>query len=82
MQRDIIVIPKSSSPSRIEANFRLVTLSEADMKTINGAQDVIGRFRLGDTIPGIQFKVDGKDTMLGWSKVDFGWEDESGNWLC
>ncbi|KIW32590.1 uncharacterized protein PV07_04120 [Cladophialophora immunda] len=83
VQRGIIVIPKSSSLKRIEDNIKLVELSEEEMEKLNAAEKLVGRMRLSDTIPGIQYKMpDGRDTILGWTKVDFGWEDEEGEWLC
>ncbi|KAF2096103.1 Aldo/keto reductase [Rhizodiscina lignyota] len=81
VQRNIIVIPKSSSVKRIEENIRLVTLSDEEMQTINQAHEKIFKLRLSNTIPGMQYKLNGKDTILGWSYQDFGWEDEHGNWL-
>ncbi|KAF4551118.1 D-galacturonate reductase-like protein 2 [Elsinoe fawcettii] len=81
VQRGISVIPKSSKPHRIDSNIRLVTLSEDDMKTLNNAHDTLGRLCLCDRIKGIQYEVDGKTTVLGWSHADFGWTDDDGNWL-
>ncbi|KAL5333790.1 putative aldo-keto reductase [Aspergillus crustosus] len=81
VQRDIIIIPKSSSPKRVEENIRLVTLDEAEMEEINNASNTIGRLRIADHIQGIWREVDGKRTILGWTPEDFGWEDADGNWL-
>jgi glycerol 2-dehydrogenase (NADP+) len=83
VQRGVIVIPKSSSLKRIEDNIKLVGLGEEEMKEINAAEKKVGRMRLSDTIPGIQYTMpDGRDTVLGWTKVEFGWENEQGEWLC
>lgn len=81
VQRGITVIPKSSKVQRIESNIQLVTLSDEEMDTINRATEKIDRIRLSEIIPGIQYDLNGKNTILGWSNADFGWEDEEGNWL-
>jgi len=81
VQRGVVVIPKSSSPKRIEDNIKLVTLSDDEMHRINTAHEVIGRERMADGIVLLQVQMDGKKTLQGWSAVDFGWEDEQGNWL-
>jgi len=83
VQRGIVVIPKSSNLGRIEENIRLVTLSEDEMERLNNAQTTVGKMRLSDDIEPMKFEmVPGKKTILGWTAVDFGWEDEEGNWLC
>lgn len=83
VQRGVVVIPKSSKLHRIRENNKLVTLDEADVEALNQAHTKLGRTRLSDTIPGLQYVMpDGKKTVLGWTKVEFGWEDEEGNWLC
>lgn len=81
VQRGVAVIPKSATPSRIEANIRLVTLSPEEMASIDNAHGVLGRLRLTDKSVNLAVTVDGKRTILGWSNVDMGWEDEDGNWL-
>lgn len=82
VQRGINVIPKSATPKRIEENIKLVTLSDEEMKAMNEAWKTIGKFRLSNNIKSQHIQVDGKDTQMGWSYVDFGWEDEEGNWIC
>lgn len=83
VQRGITVIPKSSKAHRIEENIKLVKLSDEDMEILNQAYLKIGKMRLSDTIPGIQYEMPGgKKTIMGWTKQEFGWEDEDGNWLC
>jgi len=84
VQRGIITIPKSGSPERLEENLRtLVTLSDAEMEKMNGVHVTIGKFRLADNLKAMQYMVPGKGvTTLGWTKVDFGFEDTEGNWLC
>ncbi|KAH7176425.1 GCY protein [Dactylonectria macrodidyma] len=81
VQRGITVIPKSSSKKRIEDNISLVTLTDEEMDQINEAHNTIQRYRIADGIKSLQVEMDGKPTLQGWSKVDFGWEDEEGNWL-
>ena len=83
VQRGVVCIPKSNKLHRIDENIRLVDLDVEDMKALNDAHTSIGKFRLSDTNPGIRTTLpNGKITMLGWTKVDFGWEDEKGEWLC
>lgn len=83
VQRGVVVIPKSSQLKRIEENIRLVRLDEAEMGSLNEAHVRLGRMRLSDSIPGIQYELPGgKKTVLGWTKAEFGWEDDQGNWLC
>ncbi len=81
VQRGTTVIPKSSTASRIDENIRLVTLSEEEMAAINAAQETIGKWRSSDGADGLHIELDGKRTFQGWTYVDFGWEDEEGNWL-
>ncbi len=80
-QRGITVIPKSGTKSRITENIQLVTLSDAEMATINSASETIKKDRISDRIESLHMEVDGKRTFQGWTYVDFGWEDEEGNWL-
>jgi glycerol 2-dehydrogenase (NADP+) len=83
VQRGVVVIPKSSKLHRIEENIKLVSLDETDVEALNQAHTKLGRIRLSDTIPGIQYVLPGgKKTIMGWTKAEFGWEDEEGNWLC
>lgn len=81
VQRGVSIIPKSSSNSRISDNIKLVMLTEDEIETINGAHDSITKYRIADTLDVLHVEMDGKRTMMGWSRVDFGWEDERGNWL-
>ncbi|KAJ1324753.1 glycerol 2-dehydrogenase (NADP+) [Microdochium nivale] len=81
VQRGAVVIPKSSSPERIEDNIKLVTLSDDEMRRMDTAHEVVGRKRIADGIEPLHMEMDGKRTLQGWSVVDFGWEDEEGNWL-
>lgn len=81
VQRGICVIPKSSSLSRIEENIKLVTLSPHEMTEMNRAHTTICELRISDHIQGLRKPVDGKQSILGWSVQDFGWEDADGNWL-
>ncbi|KAI6781628.1 Glycerol 2-dehydrogenase-like protein [Emericellopsis cladophorae] len=81
VQRGINVIPKSGSHDRIEENISLVTLTDEEMDKINNAHKTIKSYRLAKGIQGLRMKVDGKDSLQMWTWQDFGWEDESGNWL-
>ncbi|KAF9887914.1 hypothetical protein FE257_009436 [Aspergillus nanangensis] len=81
VQRGVVVIPKSSSPARIAENIRLVTLDDAEMQAINDAHRTICQLRIAEHIVKMRREVDGKQTILGWTKQDFGWEDAEGNWL-
>ncbi|KAH8666753.1 GCY protein [Xylariales sp. PMI_506] len=81
VQRGVTVIPKSSSKTRIADNIKLVTLTDEEMEKINSAHQTIKRNRVSDGITRLQITKNGKTTMMGWSNVDFGWEDEDGNWL-
>ncbi|KAL2752992.1 hypothetical protein ACRALDRAFT_2030079 [Sodiomyces alcalophilus JCM 7366] len=81
VQRGVTVIPKSSSKARIEENIKLVTLDDEDMAKMNDAQNTVKRFRIADHITRLWMEMDGKPTLQGWTRVDFGWEDEQGNWL-
>lgn len=81
VQRDIIVIPKSSSLNRIKENIRLVTLSEEEMETINQAHLKIGKFRVTvDAKP--TRNTDGRqEKIFGWTPEEWGLDDSDGNWL-
>lgn len=81
VQRGVTVIPKSTKKSRIEENIRLVTLTDEEMAKVNSAPETIGKYRMADNIPVLQVEIDGEKTLMGWSTVDFGWDDEEGNWL-
>lgn len=81
VQRGVTVIPKSGSASRILENIKLVTLTEEEMTKMASAQHQIKRTRIADNIKSLWLELDGVQTLQGWSKVDFGWEDSHGNWL-
>lgn len=81
VQRNIVVIPKSSSKARIAENIKLVTLDDEDMDRINSAHKTIRRDRIADRLEALMVEVGGVKRIKGWSAVDFGWEDEEGNWL-
>ncbi|KAL3484122.1 putative aldo-keto reductase [Aspergillus germanicus] len=81
VQRGITVIPKSSSLARLDENIRLVTLDEDAMAVLNDAHCTIAQERIADNIQAMKRVVDGKETLLGWTAEDFGWEDAEGNWL-
>ncbi|KAH7024083.1 GCY protein [Ilyonectria destructans] len=81
VQRGVTVIPKSGAERRITENMRLVTLDDEEMAKMNDAHKIMQPYRIGEKIAALQVEIDGKTTILGWSNVDFGWEDEEGNWL-
>lgn len=82
IQRNVIVIPKSGSLSRIEENINLITLPSEDMETMNNAHKTVRPVRLSDSITSLQYDIPGKGkTLMGWTPVEFGFEDEQGNWL-
>ena len=82
VQRGLSVIPKSTNKERIVENIHLISLSDNEMSRISSVSKIIEKYRIADFIPDIRVEVDGKPTVLGWSKVEMGWEDEDGNWLC
>lgn len=79
VQRGIVVIPKSASFKRLEENIRLVTLTNEEMDKMNKASETIRKHRNADS--SLRATIDGKTTLMGWTNVDMGWEDEEGNWL-
>ncbi|KAJ4029061.1 hypothetical protein NW756_006189 [Fusarium oxysporum] len=81
VQRGTTVIPKSSSKSRIISNIQLITLDDSDMATINQAHEAIENHRICNIHHRLWLEIDGKRTLHGWTEIDFGWEDEQGNWL-
>jgi len=83
VQRGATVIPKSANYGRIEENIRLVELSKEDVEKMDSAGDELGKLRLADGISfGIREDPVKGTTLFGWTKQEFGWEDEKGNWLC
>ena len=55
VKRNIVVLPKSVTPSRIKANLALVDLDAEDMKTLLGLSDVRGVKRYTQGAWGIKF---------------------------
>ena len=39
LRRGYVVLPKSSNPSRIDSNFKTITLSDADFQAVNAVAD-------------------------------------------
>ncbi|CAI7569434.1 unnamed protein product [Penicillium pancosmium] len=84
VQRGVIVVPHSSSPTRLAQNRQLAELTEDEMQELNSFHEKAGRQRVTDEA---FFDFGWKDTpgkgrtFMGWSVVDLGWEDEEGNWL-
>ncbi|KAJ5345709.1 aldo-keto reductase [Penicillium brevicompactum] len=81
VQRGTTVIPKSSSKTRLVENISLINLDDEDMTKINDAHSRIGLHRICNIHHLLWIDLDGKRTLQGWMEVDFGWEDEQGNWL-
>lgn len=81
VQRGTTVIPKSSSKTRIMSNLRHITLDDGDMLQINDAHQKLGLHRISNVHHLLWINIDGASTLQGWTEVDFGWEDEQGNWL-
>lgn len=68
LQRNVVVLPKSITPSRIEQNFKIVKLTEAQMARINSIEkDPKRQYRL--------CKVFNPETqsVFGWSYERLGW---------
>ncbi|KAH8705016.1 putative aldo-keto reductase [Talaromyces proteolyticus] len=81
VQRGVVVVPMSGNPTRIDENIRLITLPDEDVETMNNAYKT-RRVRLSDANERLRFDVPGKGRLLmGWTNVEFGFEDEQGNWL-
>lgn len=81
VQRGTTVIPKSSSKTRIVENINLITLEDGDVAKLNEAHRRIELHRICNIHHLLWIEMDGKRTLQGWTEVDFGWEDEEGNWL-
>ncbi|CAG8938057.1 unnamed protein product [Penicillium salamii] len=81
VQRGTTVIPKSSSKTRVIENISLISLDDEDMIAINEAHRRIELHRICNIHHLLWIELDGKRTLQGWTEVDFGWEDEQGNWL-
>lgn len=81
VQRGTTVIPKSSSKARVIENIALISLEDEDMAKINDAHRRIELHRICNIHHLLWIELDGKRTLQGWTEVDFGWEDEQGNWL-
>ncbi|KAL3459056.1 putative aldo-keto reductase [Aspergillus heterothallicus] len=81
VQRGTTVIPKSSSKARIVENIKLITLDDGDVAELNEAHRRIELHRICNIHHPLWIEMDGKRTLQGWTEVDFGWEDEEGNWL-
>jgi len=55
VKRNIVVLPKSVTPSRIKANLALVDLDAGDMKTLIGLSDIRGVKRYTQGAWGVKF---------------------------
>lgn len=72
---------KALEMSTIHAIIRLITLDDEDMAKINDAHHEIELHRICNIHHLLWIELDGRRTLQGWTEVDFGWEDEEGNWL-
>ncbi|QKX58640.1 uncharacterized protein TRUGW13939_05765 [Talaromyces rugulosus] len=82
VQRGVVVIPMSSNQARIEENIKLITLPAEDMEIMDNAHKTIRKCRFSDEVPGLMFDIPGKGKgLLGWTRAEFGFEDEEGNWI-
>ena len=84
VQRGIIPIPHTSSPTRMAENLRLITLADDEVQRINDLHVELGQQRLMDLLAPFWSDdlIPGKGkTMKGWTVQEMGWEDAEGNWL-
>ncbi|KAE8143818.1 putative aldo-keto reductase [Aspergillus pseudotamarii] len=81
VQRGTTVIPKSSSKTRVIENIKLISLDDEDMVKMNDAHTQIELHRICNIHHLLWIELDNRRTLQGWTEVDFGWEDERGNWL-
>lgn len=82
VQRGATVMPATSNVDRLMENKRLPHLSSHDIERVNEIHLTSGTMRLADITQGLLREMPGKGTtILGWTPVDFGWEDDDGTWL-
>ncbi|OGM40629.1 putative aldo-keto reductase [Aspergillus bombycis] len=82
VQRGIVVIPHSSSLTRLAENRRLARLTDGEVQEINALHEEIGRTWLIDSVPPVWMEVPGKGkTIMGWTVQEVGWVDDRGECL-
>lgn len=82
VQRGIVVIPHSSSPTRLAQNRQLALLEEEDMQQLNSFHERVGRKLIIESAPVGWVEVPGKGRcFMGWNVPEIGWRDEEGNCL-
>jgi glycerol 2-dehydrogenase (NADP+) len=82
VQRGIVVIPHSSSPTRLAENRGLVSLAENEVLEINRFHEKAGRNMLIEHAPMGWIDIPGKGrTFMGWTCEEIGWKDSEGNCL-
>ncbi|KAE8361884.1 NADP-dependent oxidoreductase domain-containing protein [Aspergillus caelatus] len=82
VQRGIVVIPHSSSLSRLTENRRLARLTDGEVQQINSLHEELGKTRLIDSVPQVWMEVPGKgNTVMGWTVQELGWVDDKGECL-
>lgn len=82
VQRGVIVIPHSSSPTRLAQNRQLAKLDEDDIQSLNSFHEKVGRELIIEKAPiGWVDTPDRGRTFMGWNTVDLGWFDNEGNCL-
>lgn len=82
VQRGIVVVPHSSSPTRLADNRRLVTLTDEEVKEINSLYESVGPMQIIKASAGIWMDIPGKGhTIMGWTVQEVGWVDDEGRFL-
>lgn len=82
VQRGIVVVPHSSSPTRLADNRRLVTLTDEEVKDINSLHESVGPLQIIKAASGIWMDITGKgNTIMGWTVQEVGWVDDEGRLL-
>ncbi|KAE8161922.1 NADP-dependent oxidoreductase domain-containing protein [Aspergillus tamarii] len=82
VQRGIVVIPHSSSLTRLTENRRLARLTDGEVQQINSLHEELGRTRLIDSVAQVWMEVPEKgNTVMGWTEQELGWVDGKGERL-
>ncbi|PGG95809.1 hypothetical protein AJ79_09869 [Helicocarpus griseus UAMH5409] len=82
VQRGLVPIPHSASPTRMAENLRPVALTGEEVEQINNMHKHIGQKRLMDSVGIFWGETPGKGkTLMGWTVQEMGWEDAEGKVL-